>query len=70
MEASLQLLTHHNLRRLFDELETLYQPVGWEHLTAHFADVLRRLIPGDFSGVSNCYSFRKMSTISASGIRQ
>jgi DNA-binding CsgD family transcriptional regulator len=52
MEASLRLLTHHNLRRLFDELETLYQPVGWERLTAHFADVLRRLIPGDFSGVS------------------
>jgi DNA-binding CsgD family transcriptional regulator len=52
MEASLRLLTHHNLQRLFDELGTLYQPVGWERLTAHFADVLRRLIPGDFSGVS------------------
>jgi DNA-binding CsgD family transcriptional regulator len=52
MEASLRLLTHRNLQRLFDEVAVLYQPVGWERLTAHFADVLRRLIPGDFYGVS------------------
>jgi DNA-binding CsgD family transcriptional regulator len=52
MEASLRLLTHRNLQRLFDEVGVLYQPVGWERLTAHFADVLRRLIPGDFYGVS------------------
>jgi|HubBroStandDraft_6_1064221.scaffolds.fasta_scaffold647242_1 DNA-binding CsgD family transcriptional regulator len=52
MEASLRLLTHCNLQRLFDEVGVLYQPVGWERLTAHFADVLRRLIPGDFYGVS------------------
>jgi DNA-binding CsgD family transcriptional regulator len=52
MEASLRLLTHRNLQRLFDEVGVLYQPVGWERLTAHFADVLSRLIPGDFYGVS------------------
>src|SRR5258708_34941771 len=52
MEASLRLLTHRNLQRLFDEVGVLYQPVGWERLTAHFVDVLRRLIPGDFYGVS------------------
>ena len=52
MEAALRLLTHRNLQRLFDEVGVLYQPVGWERLTAHFADVLRRLIPGDFYGVS------------------
>lgn len=52
MEASLRLLTHRNLQRLFDEVGVLYQPVGWERLPAHFADVLGRLIPGDFYGVS------------------
>ncbi len=52
MEASLRLLTQRNLQRLFDEVGVLYQPVGWERLTAHFVDVLRRLIPGDFYGVS------------------
>src|SRR5258708_21723132 len=52
MEASRRLLADRKLQRLLDEVGVLYQPVGWERLTAHFVDVLRRLIPGDFYGVS------------------
>jgi DNA-binding CsgD family transcriptional regulator len=52
MEASLRVPTYRNLQRLFDEVGALYQPVGLERLATHFTDVLRRLIPGDFYGVS------------------
>jgi DNA-binding CsgD family transcriptional regulator len=52
MEGSARLLKYRNLQRLVNELETIYEPVGEDRLAAHFADVLKRLIPGDFYGVS------------------
>jgi DNA-binding CsgD family transcriptional regulator len=52
MEASFRPLTHRNLQRLFDEVGSLYRPIQSERLPAHFNDVLKRLIPADFYGVS------------------
>jgi DNA-binding CsgD family transcriptional regulator len=52
MQVYLRLLTHSNLQRLFNEIELLYKPVRSQQLTGHFAGVLRRLISGEFHGVS------------------
>jgi DNA-binding CsgD family transcriptional regulator len=52
MQASPRLLTHSNLQRLLDEVGALYKPVRPQQLAGHFAGVLRRLIPGEFHGVS------------------
>jgi DNA-binding CsgD family transcriptional regulator len=52
MQTYLRLLTHSNLQRLFNEVEVLYKPVRPQQLTGHFAGVLRRLISGEFHGVS------------------
>ena len=52
MQPSTRLLTHANLQRLMDAIRTLYQPSRLEQLPRHFADVLRRLVPGEFHGVS------------------
>jgi DNA-binding CsgD family transcriptional regulator len=52
MGGSARLLKYGSLQRLVNELDTIYEPVGEDRLAAHFAGVLRRLIPGDFYGVS------------------
>jgi DNA-binding CsgD family transcriptional regulator len=52
METSPRLLTHSNLQRLFDEIGALYKPIRRQQLAGHFAAVLKRLIPGDFYGMS------------------
>jgi DNA-binding CsgD family transcriptional regulator len=52
MQTNLRLLTHSNLQRLFDVVGVLYKPVRPQQLPGHFIDVLRRMIPGEFYGVS------------------
>jgi DNA-binding CsgD family transcriptional regulator len=52
MEGCARLLKDTNLRRLVNELDTIYEPVSEDRLADHFADILQRLIPGDFYGVS------------------
>ncbi len=52
MQTYLRLLTHSNLQRLFDAVGVLYKPVRPQQLPGHFIDVLRRVIPGEFYGVS------------------
>jgi DNA-binding CsgD family transcriptional regulator len=52
MQTYLRLLTHANLQRLFDAVGVLYKPVRPQELPEHFIDVLRRVIPGAFYGVS------------------
>jgi len=52
MQTYIRLLTHSNLQRLFDAVSVLYKPVRPHHLPGHFIDVLRRVIPGEFYGVS------------------
>jgi DNA-binding CsgD family transcriptional regulator len=52
MQTYLRLLTHSNLQRLLDLVGDLYKPVRPQQLSAHFAAVLRELIPGEFHGVS------------------
>jgi DNA-binding CsgD family transcriptional regulator len=52
MQTYTRLLTHSNLQRLFDAVGVLYKPVRPQQLPGHFIDVLRRVIPGEFYGVS------------------
>jgi len=52
MQTYLRLLTHANLQRLFDAVSVLYKPVRPQKLPGHFIDVLKRVIPGEFYGVS------------------
>jgi DNA-binding CsgD family transcriptional regulator len=52
MQTYHRLLTHSNLQRLVDVVGALYKPVRQQQLSAHFAAVLRELIPGEFHGVS------------------
>jgi hypothetical protein len=52
MQPSPRVLTHTNLQRLLDAIGTLYRPIRPEQLPSHLAGVLRRLIPGEFHGVS------------------
>ncbi|HEY4782757.1 MAG TPA: helix-turn-helix transcriptional regulator, partial [Chthoniobacterales bacterium] len=52
MQTYLRLLTHANLQRLFDAVSVLYKPVRPQQLPGHLIDVLRRVIPGEFYGVS------------------
>ena len=52
MQTYIRLLTHSNLQRLFDAVGVLYKPVRPQQLPGHFIDVLRRVIPGEFYGVS------------------
>ena len=52
MQLSPRLLTHTNLRRLLDAIGTLCRPIRREQLPRHFAEVLRKLIPGEFHGMS------------------
>jgi len=52
MQTYIRLLTHSNLQRLFDAVSVLYKPVRPHHLPGHFIDVLKRVIPGEFYGVS------------------
>ena len=52
MQTYTRLLTHSNLQRLFDAVSVLYKPVRPQKLPGHFIDVLKRVIPGEFYGVS------------------
>ncbi len=52
MQTSLRLLTHRNLQRLVDAVSVLYKPVRPQQLPGHFIEVLSRVIPGEFHGVS------------------
>jgi DNA-binding CsgD family transcriptional regulator len=52
MQTYTRLLTHSNLQRLFDAVSVLYKPVRPQQLPGHLIDVLRRVIPGEFYGVS------------------
>jgi hypothetical protein len=52
MQTYLRLLTHSNLRRLVEAVSVLYEPVRARQLPDRFAAVLRKLIPGEFHGVS------------------
>src|ERR1700730_5475118 len=52
MQLSPRLLTHTNLQRLLDAIGTLCRPIRPEQLPRHFAEILRKLIPGEFHGVS------------------
>ncbi|MEY2607083.1 MAG: hypothetical protein QOH31_4923 [Verrucomicrobiota bacterium] len=52
MQTYIRLLTHSNLQRLFDAVSVLYKPVRPQQLPGHLIDVLRRVIPGEFYGVS------------------
>jgi len=61
MQASPRLLTHHNLQRLFDEVGSLYKPVRAHQLPGRFARLLRRLIPGEFYGVSIVVRLKRAS---------
>ena len=52
MQNYLRLLTHSNLRRLVEAVSALYEPVHTQRLPERFAGILRKLIPGEFHGVS------------------